>query len=199
VTTFVLVRHGLTDAVGTRLTGLQDGIVLNEAGRAQVQRTAQILRAQKLNAVISSPLERARDTAAAIADPHGLTVEVDPGLGEFDVGFWTGVTIADLSADPHWRQFNMLRSETRAPAGELMLDVQQRVVTRLLALRDRFSAGRVVVVSHGDVIRAALQYFLGMPMDFVHRLDVDPARISVVAMTEGGPVVRMVNGMDADI
>ena len=86
----------------------------------------------------------------------------------------------------------------RAPGGELMLDVQQRAVAALLKIAATFPDGRVAAVSHGDVIRAALMYFLGIPLDLVHRFEVSPASVSIVTLDPNGPVVRRVNGDSAD-
>ena len=193
-TTFLLIRHGLTDAVGSVLTGTAPGVHLNAAGRAQVERLTDQLQNVQLAAVISSPLERALETAAPIAATHGLDVQRLAMLAEFDVGAWTGATLRDLDTTDGWRRFNRLRSITRASDGELMLDVQRRAVGALLELHAQYRSGIVAAVSHGDVIRAALLFFLGMPIDFVHRLEVSPGRVSVVDLGDGEPAVRQVNG-----
>lgn len=194
MTRLFLVRHGLTDAVGRTLVGRTPGIRLNTEGRAQANAAAAALASASLAAVISSPLERATETAAPIAARHGLLVEVVQELNEFDVGDWTGSSFADIDRDPHWRKFNDARSLTPAPGGESMLDVQRRVIDALLALRRRVNARAIAVVSHGDVIRAALVYFLGMPLDLFNRLDVAPAKISIVDLDDHAIVVRQVNG-----
>ena len=194
MTTFFLIRHGLTDDVGRALSGTRAGVHLNAAGRAQAARLAERLAHVPFDAVIASPLERAQETAAPIAARHRLVVETVGAIGEFQFGDWTGREIATLGDDPAWRQFNSVRSLTPAPSGELMLDVQQRGVSALLDLHARFPDGRIAVVSHGDVIRAALLFFLGMPLDLVHRLELSPARVSIVQMDGGVPRVMQVNG-----
>jgi probable phosphoglycerate mutase len=193
-TTFLLIRHGLTDAVGRVMMGRRPGVRLNAVGRAQAARLAETLRSTPLAAVVSSPLERTRETAEAIARPHGLAVEIADGLLEYEVGGWTGSTFADLDATAEWRRFNTLRSLTAPPDGELMIGVQQRAVAALLDLRAEYSSGIVAAVSHGDVIRALLLFFLGMPIDFLHRLEVSPATISIVTLGPGEPRVLQVNG-----
>ncbi len=194
MTTFLLVRHGLTDAVDHVLTGTQSGVHLNAAGREQVARLAGRLRYVPLVAVASSPLERALETATPIAANHQIDVETIAALTEFEVGEWAGRTFASLDGTPEWQRFNAVRSLTRAPGGELMLDVQRRGVSTLLDLHARYASGNVVVVSHGDVIRAMLLFALGMPIDFFHRLDVAPASISVLEIGAGPPRVRLING-----
>ena len=194
MTRLLLIRHGMTDAVGRTLAGRQRGIHLNDAGRVQAAAAADALAAVSLAAVLSSPLERAMETASAVAGPHRLRVEVAEELNEFDTGAWTGAAFADLDWMREWQRFNDARSLAAAPGGESMIDVQRRVVAYLLGLRPRFPEHIVAAVSHGDVIRAALVYFLGMPIDLFARLDVAPGRISVVDLQDGTAIVRQVNG-----
>jgi len=152
------------------------------------------LRSVPLSAVIASPLERAQQTALPIAESHGLRVQVDPLFSEFSVGDWTLRTFSELAVDPAWQRFNTARSVARPPNGELMLEVQQRAVVRLLQLAEEYRSASLAIVSHGDVIRAALMYFLGMPMDLFLRVDVLPATVNVVTFDGHTPVVRQVNG-----
>jgi probable phosphoglycerate mutase len=197
MTTFILVRHALTDDVARALSGTARGILLNAAGHAQAAAVAERLTGVALSAIVSSPLERAGETARAIAHHHRLEVQAMPAFGELEFGGWTGQSIQALAGDEGWRRFNSARSLARPPSGELMLDVQQRGMAALLDLHERFPAGTVVIVSHGDVIRAILLYCLGMPIDFVHRLEVSPARISIVEMDADGARVLQVNGDSA--
>lgn len=147
-----------------------------------------------LAAVVASPLERTRQTADPLARDHGLDLTVAPQVNEIDFGGWTGATFASIDADPRWRRYNAARSLTPAPRGELMIEVQTRAFRALLDLRDLHDGGHVAVVSHGDVIRGLLMYLLGMPIDFVHRLDIAPARISIVDLSADAPRVLLVNG-----
>jgi probable phosphoglycerate mutase len=194
MTTFLLIRHGMTDAVGSTLVGTAPGVHLNAAGRAQAEALVTRLAGVSLSAIVSSPLERARETAAPLAARFGMRVEAASGLIEVDVGEWTGASMAALGGIGEWRRFNTFRSFTRPPGGESMLGVQQRAVAVLLALREQFPAGTIVVVSHGDVIRAVLQYALGIPMDAFHRLEISPGRISVLDLSDEAAIVRQVNG-----
>jgi probable phosphomutase (TIGR03848 family) len=198
-TTFLLIRHGLTDAVDHRLAGIAPGIHLNDIGRAQVTRLVEQLHGVPLTAIVSSPLERTQETADAIARDHGLRVETDAAFLEYDVGAWTGLPFTALDTNPAWHRFTVARSVTRPERGELMIEVQRRAVTALLDLDARCRPGIVAVVSHGDVIRAMLLFALGMPIDFYHRLEILPARISIVEFTDDLPRVLQVNGDTASI
>jgi probable phosphoglycerate mutase len=194
MTRVLLIRHGLTDAVGHHLAGIAPGTHLNDVGRLQVAQLVERLREVPLTAVASSPLERTRETAQPIANDHGLTVEIVPELLEYDVGDWTGATFSALQSNEMWLRFNRVRSLTRPERGESMIDVQHRAVSALLDLRRRHASGQVAVVSHGDVIRAMLLYVLGMPIDFYDRLEVSPARISLIELRDDLARVLLVNG-----
>jgi len=193
----LLIRHGDTDAVGHYIAGNVPGTHLNDAGHAQVAALVARLHDVPLTGVVSSPLERTRQTAEPIARDHGLDVEIEPALSEFDFGSWTGATFASLASDASWGRFNTVRSLTAATRGELMLDVQRRAVAAALDVRNRHATGTVALVSHGDVIRALLLFVLGMPIDFYWRIEVQPARISVVELSEDAPRVLQVNGDNA--
>jgi probable phosphoglycerate mutase len=192
MTTLLLVRHALCDPVGTAIAGRAAGVPLNAAGEEQAARLGARLRALPIDAVYSSPLERARQTAAPIAAARRVAVEVLDGVGEIDFGEWTGRTFAELDGGAAWRRFNSFRSGTRIPGGELIVEVQARAVAALGALGERHPEGVVAVVSHGDVIKAALAYYLGMPLDLMRRLEIDPASASTLVLdVDGVRVLRM--------
>ena len=197
MTTVLLIRHGMTDAVGTVMTGRAPGLLLNGAGVQHVATLPQRLAAVPIDAVFASPLERTVATAQVLAAARGLEVQLEPRITEIDYGAWTGRRYAAMAADPTWQLYNSVRSVSRPPDGELLLDVQQRAVTALLDMHARHPGQTVAVVSHGDVLRAILQYFLGMPIDFVLRLELSPGRISVLQIGAGTPRVLQVNGETA--
>src|SRR3954447_9419397 len=195
MTTVYLIRHGRTDAIGRHLAAAN--IELNDAGHAQVRRMVERLHDVRFDAVLASPLPRTRQTAEPLAGDHGLDVTIIPQLVECEFGRWSGQTFAALAGDVQWRRFNDARAITCPPGGELMLAVQHRAVAALLDARDRYPDGTIAIVSHGDVIRSALLYFLGMPIDFVHRLEVSPGGISVLELGQTWVRVVPVNGDSA--
>lgn len=194
MTTFLLIRHGMTDAVGTVMTGRTPGLLLNHEGVTHVATLPQRLAAVPIDAVYSSPLERTVATAQVLAEARGIDVRLEPRIVEIHYGGWTGRQFAAMTADPQWQLYNTVRSVTRPPDGELLIDVQQRAVAAVLDLHERHPGQTVALVSHGDVLRAILQYFLGMPIDFVLRLELSPGRISVLQIGAGAPRVLQVNG-----
>ena len=199
MTTFLLIRHGLNDLVDKAIAGWMPGVHLNAAGQAQAAQLAERLAQAPIAALYSSPLERARETAAPLAERLGLEIRTCEDFGEIRFGDWTGKELKELAADPHWQQFNALRSLTRAPGGETMLEVQARTVRALEALRQQHPNEMVAVVSHGDPIKSALLYLLGLPMDFYSRFDISPASVSVVTVDEYHPRLLRLNDAGATI
>jgi probable phosphomutase (TIGR03848 family) len=191
--TFYLIRHGLNDFVDRAIAGWTPGVSLNDAGREQAGRLAWKLLGRGITRVYSSPLERALETARPIAEALGLKVEVRDALGEIRFGEWTGKRFDDLQRDPRWDLFNRYRSGTRPPGGELMLEAQVRIVNELECLRARYPDATMAVVSHSDIIRAALVHYAGMPIDLYARLAMDPGSFSIVALEPEGPRILALN------
>lgn len=154
---------------------------------------AQRLAILQADAVVSSPLERALQTAEPLAARLGLRIEVAEEATEVDFGEWSGKTIQELETLPEWKIFNIFRSSAHAPGGELMLEVQARIVTGLNRLADRYTDKTIAVFSHADVIKAALMHFAGSPLDFMFRFEIGPASITRIELHEWGPRVLSVN------
>jgi probable phosphoglycerate mutase len=166
---------------------------VNDAGRKEVESLAEWVAGVKLAALYSSPLERAIDTADAIAKAHRLEVVRDEAFGEIRFGDWTGRELSELDAEDHWRRWNTVRSLTRAPKGELMLEVQLRFYQRLTELRAKHPGQTVAVVSHGDPIRAVVAHLAGIPVDLVLRLRIETASVSTVRLGDWAPEILGVN------
>ncbi|HEY2896121.1 MAG TPA: histidine phosphatase family protein [Gemmatimonadaceae bacterium] len=194
-----LVRHALCDGVGSILRGRAPGVSLNDEGREQAVWLADRLRDERVHAIYSSPLDRARETAETIAAPHRLPVCIEPALNEIDFGEWTGRTISDLQEHPRWRAFNERRGATRVPGGELMLEVQQRMIAAVDSLRERHPWGTVIAVSHSDVIKAALAHYLRISLDHILCFEIDPASISTLDVERSRTrVIRLNDSVSSD-
>ncbi len=142
----LLIRHATNDFVKTgRLPGRTPNIHLNDEGRKQAEALGQMLRARPLDAVYSSPLERAIETAWRIAAPQGLPIHIRADLADIDNGDLTGKEIKRLSEDEAtkalWQVVVETPSQAKFPNGEAMLDMQRRVVDALEA----------IIAAHGDV------------------------------------------------
>ena len=169
------------------------GVTLGAMGHDQARRLAERFANETIAAVRTSPLERARETAAPIAARKGLRVEFCDGLSEIDFGQWTGRTFEDLARDPRWNGWNMARAVSRPPGGEAMLQAQGRIVEAMEELRRTYPDRAVVLVSHSDVIKAALLYHLGLPIDAYRRFDVDPASVSTLVVGDWGSRLLRLN------
>ncbi len=198
MTLVLLVRHGLTAGTGTVLTGRTPGIPLDDRGRAQAAALAARLASVPLDAIVTSPLERCRQTADAIAagrNGHPLAVQEDDQLAEVRYGDWTGKPLKRLAKDPLWRVVQAHPSAVRFPGedAESMLDVQHRAVRAVREWNARLGADAVYLIcSHGDVIKAVIADSLGLHLDLSQRLQVDPCSLTVIRYTPLRPfLVRM--------
>ena len=190
---FLLMRHAAVELEGNVIGGRSPGIHLSARGRAQAQLLAILLTNEPMTAIYTSPRERARETAQCIADERRVSVEIAPELDELNYGDWTSLTLEQLSAQPRWQAFNSIRSCTRIPGGELIIEVQARVAALIERLHAEQTTGSVLLVSHCDVIRAALAYYLSFPLDLMLRLEISPGSVSIVELTAAGPSVACVN------
>ncbi len=186
-TLLLLVRHGQTPTTGAVLPGRAPGLHLSDGGRAQAARVAERLAGLPVDAIYSSPLERARETAEPAAASTGLEVHLNTGLIECDFGEWTGAALAELSGLPQWQTVQHTPSSFRFPGGESFQQMQARMVGALEALRSAHAGGVVVCFSHADPVKAALAHALGTHLDLFQRIVVSPGSISVIAYADGRP------------
>ncbi|HUA59671.1 MAG TPA: histidine phosphatase family protein [Verrucomicrobiae bacterium] len=193
MTTFLLIRHGETDAVGREIMGWRPGWHLNANGREQAKRLADRLAHRSLQAIYTSPLERAVETAAILAAPHELEPRQDADFAEVRFGQWEGVKIGELDQREDLRRYYQFRSGVRPPGGELLGEVQTRVVRKLQALAAVHDGAEVAVVSHGDALRSALAFYLGIPLDMILRFEISPASLSVLEVSEWGARLMSMN------
>jgi len=191
---FLLVRHGQTPTTGKVLPGRAPGLHLADAGVAQAQIAADRIAALgRVDAVYSSPLERARETAGPIAKARGLKVHIDKGLLECDFGQWTGGELKKLMKLPEWGTVQRAPSTFRFPEGESFTEMQTRMVTTIDRLRAAHTGGVVVCVSHADPIKAAVAHAMGTHIDLFQRIVIGTCSITAIAYSVGGPVVLTVN------
>ncbi len=140
---------------------------------------------------MTGPLARAQETAAPIAAALDVEPFVTPALDEIDFGGWTGRRFDELRGDPSWHAWNTGRAAACPPGGETMAAAQARVAA---LLADLAASGRdAVLVSHCDVIRAAVLSVLGLSLDAYARFDIAPASITTLALWPGGGKVTGLN------
>lgn len=191
----LLVRHGQTRFnVEGRLPGQLPGVALTDEGRRQAYQVAVALSGLPLSAVISSPLERAHETARAIARGAGLEVRLDSRLMDTDVAYWAGRKIDDLKDDPDWKRF--VERPAEPPAGvESLPAVQERALAVCEEIRQDASLGDyVALVAHADVVKLILAHYARMHVDIVRFLAIGNASISVLAFQGSeAPAVLAIN------
>jgi probable phosphoglycerate mutase len=194
--TVFLVRHAAHDRVDRVLCGRMPGVGLGDAGRGQADALARRFAAAgggRVDAVWTSPLQRARETAEPIAARLGLPARTSDALCEIDFGAWTGRTFEALRDDPRWRRWNEARGAERPPGGESMAEAQARALGGVERARAGHPDGSVVLVSHGDVIKAVLAGVLGLSLDAHARFEISPGSVSALAVWDGGGKVLSMN------
>ncbi len=196
MTRLVLVRHAENDFVRAgKLAGWTPGVHLNEEGRRQADLLGRRLAGQKLAALYSSPLERAVETAQAVVAHHAepLEIRLDPELGEVQYGQWTGQRLRRLARTRLWHIVQNFPSGARFPDGESIREMQSRAVTAV----ERCAAshgGTVVLVSHGDVIKALVAHYAGIHLDLFQRISIAPASMSIIEVhPRHGPRLMRLN------
>jgi probable phosphomutase (TIGR03848 family) len=199
VTLVLLVRHGLTGATGSVLAGRTPGIPLDDRGREQAAGLAARLASVPLDAIVTSPVQRCRETAEAIAaarNGHPVAVAEDEQFAEVRYGDWTGKPLRRLARDPLWRAVQAHPSAVRFPGadGEAMADVQHRAVRAIRDWNTRLGRDAVYLIcSHGDVIKSVIADCLGMHLDMFQRISVDPCSLSVIRYTPLRPFLLRMN------
>jgi len=204
--TVILVRHGRSAAnTSGTLAGRTPGVKLDETGVHQAEAVAQRLAELPLAAIVTSPLERCKQTAAAIAKHHeALRPATDRRLTECGYGDWTGQKIATLAKDPLWAVVQQHPSAVTFPNGESMRAMQQRAVDAVrahdAALAKSHGDGALwVAVSHGDVIKAIVADALAQHLDTFQRIVVDTASTTIITYTATRPFLVRLNDSGSEL
>ena len=206
MSTLVLVRHGRSTANAAGiLAGRAEGVVLDETGESQAAKAAARLAALDLVGIVSSPLERCQQTAAAISKSQSKRVRVgtDRRFTECGYGEWEGRPLRELAKEPLWKSVQSAPSTVTFPGGESMQAMQDRALKAIERRREVFEThfGKDAVwavVSHGDVIKSILADALGIELDKFQRIQINPASISVIRYGDM-PQVLATNTSDGDL
>lgn len=192
MTTLVFVRHGRSTANAEGvLAGRAEGVELDDVGRKQAYRLGDLLTGAGIAGAYRSPSLRCEQTATLLGQPDA---EVLAGLDECDYGAWTNRKLMELGGEPMWSTIQTQPSAVTFPEGEAMLDMRDRAVAAVADIRKRHGEGGVVVVvSHGDVIKAIISDALAQDFDEFQRLNVSPASISIIDYSHERPFVVCVN------
>ena len=194
MTTFVLARHAAHDWLGRGFAGRRPDVELNAKGREQAQELVGRLHEVPLAAIYCSPQPRTQQTAQPLAATRRLPIRIEAGFDEIDFGDWTGRTFDEVrQQDQAWTHWVERRASAQAPGGERFADVPGRALSALRRLVAVHADEHVLVVSHGDVLKAVVATCLGMSLDDLERFDIAPASLSVLAMGDGWQQLQLLN------
>jgi probable phosphoglycerate mutase len=196
MTTLFLIRHAANDFVkDSKLAGWLPDVHINDEGHKQAEQMAARMSKVQLDAIYSSPLERAVETAEYLARPRELEIRRREGLGELHVGMWQGQKIEDLNKTEEWLRFQVYPSGMRPPGGETGREMQRRTVDEIEAICAAHPEGAVAIVSHSDPIKAIVAHYAGIHLDLFQRLIISPASVTAIWIGPWGP--RLVRLNDA--
>lgn len=187
MTLLLLVRHGTNDWVHGRLAGWTPGVHLNEDGKREAEALSVRLGELPVAAIYSSPLERAIETAQPIATARALPLRIVEGLGEVRYGEWQGAELKELYKHELWPGVQFYPSGTRFPNGETLGEVQARGVAAIDTLRACHPKDTIIAVSHADMIRLIVAYYIGVHIDLFQRLVINPCSVTAIAFERMGP------------
>jgi probable phosphoglycerate mutase len=161
-------------------------VSLDELGRRQAQALADRFSRERVDVVQTSPRRRCQQTARPIAGRIGVPARIVAAVDEINCGEWSGRTFAELGGNPKWREWNASRATARPPGGESMAEVQLRIIGHLERMRSIHPGGRIVIVSHCDVIRAALLHCRDTPLDHYGQISLGPAAVAILEIDAKG-------------
>jgi len=179
-TIVLLIRHGQTPTTGHVLPGRAPGLHLAPRGHEQARDVSSRLEGLDLQAVYSSPMERAQETAAPTVAAQEQELLIDDGLIECDFGQWTGEKLTELNKLPAWKEVQNSPSTFRFPDGESFVEMQERMVEAVTDIAQRHPGEVIAAFSHADTIKAAVAHFVGTPLDSFQKIHIDTASVSAV-------------------
>jgi broad specificity phosphatase PhoE len=195
VTTFYVVRHAAHDWLGRGFAGRQPEVALNAQGRQEAEALVQRLAGVTLDAICCSPQPRTQQTAQPLATARGLPIGIEADFDEVDLGEWQGRTFEEVREQQAWKDWLAHRGSARPPGGEPFREVARRAGAGLRRLVQAHPDQHVLVVSHGDVIKAMVANVLGLSLDNLESFDIAPCSVSVIAMGSDWGQVRLLNSL----
>jgi broad specificity phosphatase PhoE len=191
--TIFLLRHGETawNKEGRVMGRLE--IPLNRKGVDQAKRIARLLPNLDVHAIYSSPLKRALDTALIQVEQNKMPMKIEPNITELAFGRWEGYRFDDLIKDDAYLRFLKSPLKSAVPGGETLLGVQKRGLKAMQRATREVPKGRILLVSHADVIRAILCHYLRLPLHEFRRLRVDNGSLSVIEVDGAWAEIKVMN------
>ena len=184
MTTFLLLRHAHSTANESGiLAGRLEGVALSRIGAKQAQALNQALKDHRIDRIITSPLLRCRETIQPTAKNRKRRVYCDDTFIEMDYGLWSGKKLKDLAKEKSWRTIQQSPRSFTFPEGESFLKAASRIERGLNSLAKKYPKETILIVSHGDIIKIALQLSHGGPLDNFQRFIVDTCSLSEIHWT----------------
>lgn len=194
MTVLLLIRHATNDYIKEgRLAGRTPGVHINAQGQKEADGLARRLAHLPIEAIYASPLERAIDTANAIAACQHVPVQVRPELSEGHVGEWTGKTIRELQDTETWKALQKSPVGVNPPGGESIDQIQARMVAEIDSICRLHPKGVVAVVSHADPLKAAISHYLHWDLNHYQSITISPASTSVLLVDDGKSTLLLLN------
>ena len=174
-----LLRHAHSTAnLKGLLAGRDNRIGLSDRGKLEAIDISNYFSELKFDAIYSSPLKRCFETLAPWVEKTGLEIQLEPNLIEMEYGEWSGQSLAKLSKRALWGLIQSRPSTVRFPNGESFSEMSTRANQAILDLAR--GKRKILVISHGDVIKSIVAFHLGMTLDLFQRISIDPASITTI-------------------
>ncbi len=189
------MRHAESEANDAGVFSGHSDPALTARGRSQAAALGARLSVESIDHVVSSDLTRARQTAELIATPLGLGVDADARFREMNYGDWEGKTSEAISAEygTEWEALLKPTADFRAPGGESLRELRERVHAGYRDVVDRHAEETVVVVAHGNAIQMLLGALLGVPYENSWRFQLHNTGLTLIRQFDETPVLVQMN------
>lgn len=194
MTTFLLLRHAHSSANASGvLAGRLKGVHLSEIGKKQSIEIAGVLKDAEIGRIYSSPLERCIETLEPLVRKKSKRIAKLPLVIEMDYGKWSGRDLKELRRENLWQTIQRHPSQVTFPSGESFQSAARRIERALTALAKKYPKSTLLICSHGDIIKIAVQLTLGGELDKFQRIIIDPASLTTIAWSGKDRAVVSVN------
>lgn len=192
----ILVRHGQTEWNANGRYQGQSNVALSELGRSQAECLAENFPVQRLDAIYSSDLDRARETAECVGRKFGVPVCLESAFRELSFGDWEGLTYKEIST--RWpEEANKLFTAPDAlkiPNGELFQELQKRALAKIAVICKEHNDKTVAVFAHGAINKTILAGLMHIPLHYLWSLRQDNTAVNIFRLDDGYVTVELVNG-----